>query len=39
MASMTAKRTFQILENQTLWEAAARFNEVARRPGHSARGR
>jgi len=28
MASMTAKRTFQMLENQTLWEAAARVHEL-----------
>jgi len=28
MASMTAKRTFQMLGNQTLWEAAARVHEL-----------
>src|SRR5262245_53825839 len=28
MHSMTARRTFQMLENQTLWETAARVHEL-----------
>lgn len=28
MAAMTAKRTFEMLENQTLWEAAARVHDL-----------
>jgi Aminoglycoside-2''-adenylyltransferase len=28
MRSMTAKRTFQMLENQTLWETAARVHDL-----------
>ena len=28
MPSITAQRTFQMLENQTLWETATRINEL-----------
>jgi hypothetical protein len=33
MASMTAKRTFQMLENQTLWETAARVHGLLTNQG------